>query len=524
MSSRPVVEPAAARPFGGSLTRRAGFADFGELIAATAQRLPGTVALDDGVRAVSFARLDERANRAANMLLRAGVGRGDRFGILSENCIEYIELAVAAARIGAVLCVMNWRFMPAELSHCIRLTAPLVLFVSARHAPSVAGLDLGGAHIVRLDGEYDALLEAAATDCPAPVAEPEDGYIILYTSGTTGAPKAALISHRAELARFALSRIDAGLAPGDAFVAWAPMFHMASLEHALHALALGGTVHVVDGADIERIVRLASTVPQWWLVLLPGMMDRVVEAMLRSGAKPAPVRVVGALADLVNPTLVAATSRAFNAPFWNTFGSTETGMVPFAGTRFAIGEAPANLAKAPNSLHLFRLVDAEDRDVREGDPGEVVVRGPTIFSGYWNAADTNALDFRNGWFHMGDVFAACGDGRFLYVDRVKYLIKTGAENVYPAEIERVLLADPRVLEAVVVRRPDERWGEVPVAIVSCKTPTPTAAELLELCRGSLARYKWPKEVRFVADPAEFPRSTSGKIQRHELEKLVRQPA
>jgi fatty-acyl-CoA synthase len=354
------------------------------------------------------------------------------------------------------------------------------------------------------------------------VVEPEDGFLILYTSGTTGAPKAAVIGHRAELARFDLSRIDSDLQTGDAFVAWAPLFHMVALEHSLHVLGLGGTVHIVDGADIDRIVYLASTVPQWWLVLLPGMTERVVEAMIKSEARPAPIKYVGALADLVSPALVAETSRIFNAPFWNTFGSTETGMLPFAGTRFAIGEAPTDIAKRPNSLHLFRLVDSAGNDVPDGEPGEVVVRGPTLFSGYWNAEETNARDFRDGWFHMGDVFAATGDGRYRYVDRVKYLIKTGAENVYPAEIERVLLADPRVVEAVVVRRPDERWGEVPIAIVSCRESGTTAAELIELCQGKLARYKWPKDVLFLPSADDFPRSTSGKIQRQALEQLVLQ--
>ena len=145
------------------------------------------------------------------------------------------------------------------------------------------------------------------------------------------------------------------------------------------------------------------------------------------------------------------------------------------------------------------------------------MRGPTVFSGYWNAEDTNHREFRGGWFHMGDVFVAHPDGLYDYVDRAKYLIKTGAENVYPAEIERVLMTDPRVFEAVVVRRPDAKWGEVPVALVCCSSPPPSRDELLALCRTRLAGYKRPKEVLFVASPAEFPRSTSGKILRQGLE-------
>ncbi len=502
-----------------SATRNAGFADFGQLIAATARQRGTAIAVDDGTRAISYQAFDARANRAAQALLARCLKRGDRIAVLAENRIETLELAVAAARAGVILCALNWRFAAAELSACIALTAPSLLFVSPRHV-DLLGKDHGIA-AVEFGDAYEALLAPCIEQAPPAVVEPEDGYIILYTSGTTGASKAALISHRAEIARMNLGRIDTGLAPGDHFVAWAPLFHMVALEHALHVLALGGTVHVVDGADIDRIVYLAASVPQWWLVLLPGMIDRVVEEFAHSARKPAPMKMVGALADLVSPALVAETSRLFDAPYWNTFGSTETGMLPFAGTRFAIGEQPAQLAKAANSLHLFKLVDADDREVTPGTPGEVAVRGPTVFSGYWNAEATNQQDFRGGWFHMGDVFCAREDGLYDYVDRVKYLIKTGAENVYPAEIERVLMSDPRVLEAVVVRRRDERWGEVPVALVCCQSPAPSAEELFALCRERLARYKQPKDIRFIASQAEFPRSTSGKIQRRELEQWVR---
>lgn len=500
-------------------TQLAGFADIAQLIAATARAKGDAIAIDDGVRAVSYATFESRCNRAANGLIKLGVAHGDRIAVLAENRIEYLELTVAAARVGAILCALNWRFTASELAHCVQLTQPRVLLVSARYIALTPSID--GLRTIQFGEEYEALLEGNAQSAPAVAVGPEDGYIILYTSGTTGASKAALISHRAEVARFGLSQIDSGLKPGDGFVAWAPLFHMVALEHALHVLAVGGTVHLVDGADIDRIVRLAQTVAQWWLVLLPGMMDRVVEAMSARGRKPAPVRVVGALADLVSPDLVAATSRIFNAPYWNTFGSTETGMLPFAGTRFAIGERPTSLAKAANSLHVFKLVDETDRLVDSGEPGEVAVRGPTVFSGYWNAEETNRREFRGGWFHMGDVFVARPDGLYDYVDRAKYLIKTGAENVYPAEIERVLMTDPRVLEAVVVRRPDAKWGEVPVALVCCSSPPPSRDELLALCRTKLAGYKQPKEVLFVASPAEFPRSTSGKILRQVLEQRVR---
>ena len=497
----------------------AGFVDIAHLIAATARSKAAAIAIDDGTRAVSYATFNARCNQAAHALTELGISRGDRIAVLAENRIEYLELTVAAARAGAILCALNWRFTTLELAHCVRLTASALLFASARYVELARSLNQ--MRVIEFGDEFEALLERSPAIESSVVARPEDGFIILYTSGTTGASKAALISHRAELARFALSQIDSGLAAGDGFIAWAPLFHMVALEHALHVLALGGTVHLVDGADIDRIVRLAETVPQWWLVLLPGMIDRVVETMAARGRKSAPIKVVGALADLVSADLVAATSRTFNAPYWNTFGSTETGMLPFAGTRFAVGQRPTSLAKAANSLHAFKLVDEDDRMVADGKPGEVAVRGSTVFSGYWNADEINQREFRGGWFHMGDVFVARADGLYDYVDRAKYLIKTGAENVYPAEIERVLMSDPRVLEAVVVRRPDAKWGEVPVALICCSTPAPSREELLTFCRAKLAGYKMPKDILFVASQDEFPRSTSGKILRQVLEQRVR---
>ena len=161
-------------------------------------------------------------------------------------------------------------------------------------------------------------------------------------------------------------------------------------------------------------------------------------------------------------------------------------------------------------------MDSDDNEVAEGMPGELAIRGPTLFSGYWQAEETNARDFRGGWFHMGDVFRRNGDGSLDFVDRAKYMIKTGGENVYPAEIERVLMSDPRITEAAVVRAADAKWGEVPVAFVSRRDTTVTEPDLLGLCRRDLAGYKCPRQFRFI-EFSEFPRSTSGKVQRHELE-------
>jgi fatty-acyl-CoA synthase len=205
-----------------------------------------------------------------------------------------------------------------------------------------------------------------------------------------------------------------------------------------------------------------------------------------------------------------------NAPFANTFGSTETGPAPASKGVIQIGVTPDRLSKVQSSLCELRLVDENDNDVMDGEPGEALVRAPSLFSGYWQAPEVNADVFRGGWYHMGDVFRRNRDGTLDFVDRRKYLIKSGGENIYPAEIEGVLLASGRVANAVVVRRADVRWGEVPVVFVVRRDVHLTAADVVAICRNQIASYKVPKDVIFIGDD-ELPRNDSGKIKRHELE-------
>jgi fatty-acyl-CoA synthase len=423
---------------------------------------------------------------------------------------------LAAAKLGAIVAAQNWRLAPSELLHCLRLAAPCAMLVGENYADVLAGLDVAVPVTITLGADYETRLARADPAEPPAVAEPEDPLVILYTSGTTGLPKGAVVSHRAFIARALVFMTELGLAPGEAFVAWAPFFHMASTDHALASLLKGNPVIVVDGYDPDALAAIIAHERLGWLPLVPGMIEGFAAALRRQGVRPRGIRAIGAMADLVPRHQLAEITTVLNAPYVNTFGATETGLPPGTGSFIAIGEAPTDLAKRQSSFCEVRLVDPEDNEVPDGEPGECAVRGPTLFSGYWQAPEVNARDFRGGWFHMGDMFIRRPDGRLDFVDRAKYMIKSGGENVYPAEIERVLLADPRVADAVVVRRPDARWGEVPVAVVARNDERLTADELYAKCRRELAGYKQPKDIRFVAF-AELPRSTTGKIQRHEVE-------
>jgi fatty-acyl-CoA synthase len=253
---------------------------------------------------------------------------------------------------------------------------------------------------------------------------------------------------------------------------------------------------------------------------MPGSIEPIVEMLKSRGKRPKGIRAIGAMADLVPKALLAELTGLAGAPYLNSFGSTETGLAPASAVMLAPGVIPASLSKRKSSLCELRLVDSDGVDVADGEPGEAAVRGPTVFSGYWNAEETNKRDFAGGWFRMGDLLRHNPDGSYDFVDRAKYMIKSGGENIYPAEIERVLLADVRVRDAVVVRKTDARWGEAPVAFVARADETLSDRDVDELCRRSLAGYKRPRAVHFIRFE-DFPRSTTGKILRHEMEIIYR---
>lgn len=482
---------------------------------------PERVALEHETEQVTYAALSERATRMAQLLRRHGARPGDRIAWLSENDPDCLVLAIAALRLGLVVATLNTRMAPAELRHAVELVTPRVTFVSARYREALHAAQAQAGQVL----STGAALQKQLQDTPHTLegfveGDAEDPLFIIYTSGTTGHPKGAMLSQRAMLARLMVYVLDYGVDGGDTFVAWSPLFHMASIELGLGMLLLGGKVAVMDGLDLPRLCDYLEHESLANLIFFTGIVDQVLDYLRRRKPKVKRLKKFGALADLFAPAHIAELTALLGVPYTNTFGSTETGMPPASAGRLSAGEAPFDLAKVQSSLCEIRLVDANDVDVADGEPGELLMRGPTLFSGYWNNPQATDEALRGGWYHSGDVFVRDARGRLAFVDRRKYLIKSGGENIYPAEIERVVLAHPGVVEATVVKRRDERWGEVPVLVLASRsTDAPDADELQALCRTALGRYKVPRDIHFVP-PGFLPRNNTGKVVRQEVEAWV----
>ena len=484
------------------------------LFAARALECPDAVAIEQDGATTSYGELAARVRRAAGALARLDPGRVRRFAILSENRAEFLELQLAAASLGAALACQNWRLAPPELQHCLDLVEPAALIVSPRMADRLAGVSVGATRVVAFGPAWEALCGAGHTVQTAP--DPDAPWLLLYTGGTTGLPKAAMLSQRTEIARMPAMGADLGLRPGDPVLAWPPMFHMGGTEPALHALLSGGRVIVEDGFRPDHLARHLATTRFGWVSVMPGAVGALADAVERCG-RVAGVETCGVMADLVAPADLARLTGLLGAAWCNSFGSTETGTPPLSAARIAPGDPAPDLGKRPSPFCELRLLGEDGADVQPGEVGEIAVRGPTLFSGYWQDPAATARSFVDGWFRMGDLFRQRADGRYDFVDRASYLIKSGGENIYPAEIERVLLTHPSVIEAVVIRQHDPRWGETPVALVACRGTAPAVAELAALCRAQLAGYKQPRRI-LVVPPERLARTQTGKLPRAQLER------
>src|SRR5262245_49436706 len=500
--------------------------DLADLIERNAAFLPDKIALRFAGAALTYAEFAARIATAARALKSgAGIGRGDRVAILAANHPDYLVLLYACARLGAMLVPLNWRLAVAEQVYIVRDASVKALAVEQAFAPVVEPLRMALPDVRMVGLDYapapgvamSTLLERAHGDGRNPHVDISSPLLIVYTSGTTGHPKGAVLRQEALVWNAVMSQHMHDMTAEDHVLTVLPMFHVGGLNiQTTPALQLGATVTLharfAPEAALAAIAREGPTLT----VLVPATIQAMIEHPLWAETRLDSLRAVTTGSTQVPQRLVDAITQR-GVPVLQVYGSTETCPVAVY-TRLSGDWRRPGSTGLPGLACEARVVDDHGDEVSAGKAGEVVVRGPNVLSEYWNNPTATAEALRDGWYYSGDIGVRDADGHFFIHDRKKNLIISGGENIYPAEVERVLYQHPHIAEAAVIGRADEKWQEVPVAyIVPRPGAKPDAAEIERFCLAQLARYKVPREYVFVDS---LPRNAMGKVQHFRLKELI----
>jgi fatty-acyl-CoA synthase len=508
-------------------------------IARHAHTKPDAVYLRFEGRSTTWSQLEQRVTAVAAAMARRGVGAGDRVAIMMTNRPEFLETMFAANALGAIAVPVNFRLSPAEIAFILTDSGAKLLVVDAITGPVAATARASCTH--QIDFVSAGVTEGADPYFPVPpgtmppgtmppgtvspgmdeppgVDVPEDSpAVIMYTSGTTGRPKGAVLSHK-NLQCQALTVIRALWMFDDHEVnlCSSPLFHIASVGVIAPLVLIGGTTVLLPSGNFssaatlelmaaERITSMFLVPAQWQLLCAdPTRPDRDLSALrtMSWGAAPATTTLLTRMAEVFPGVRNVA-----------VFGQTEMSPVTCA-LDGADALRKIGSVGQPVATVSARIVDDDMNDVPPGEVGEIIYRGPTAMAGYWQNADATAEAFRGGWFHSGDLVRADSEGFLYVVDRKKDMIITGGENVYCAEVENALAAHPAVAELAVIGAPDERWGETPVAVAALHPGASlTVGELRDWATGQLARYKLPTILHVVDG---LPRNASGKVMKTAL--------
>lgn len=466
-----------------------------------------------GVR-LTYEQFNRRVNRLAGYLHRSGLGKGDRIALLAPNSSGYLELLFAAGKIGAVFVPLNYRFSNSELSYVLRDCGPRVLVYHDSYRSTVAALrEQAEIPVVLNESEYQSVLSEADEFNGYTETDPEDPWAIIYTGGTTGYPKGAILSRRAIAWNAINTIVSWGITAHDITPVYLPMFHTGGLNAlATPVLYAGGTVVIGKEFEPSSVIRvleqekctIALFVPTMYHMLIqtPEFAEASFSSMrtFLSGGAPCPYTVYEAL-----------WARGFN--FKEGYGLTEAGP-----NNFYIDPQDAKRKIGSVGVPMFhnrvRLVDQNGNDVPDGETGEIWIAGPHLFSGYWNKPEATSEALADGWLRTGDLGRRDSEGYYYIVGRRKDMIITGGENVYPLEVEQLLQSHPAISEVAVIGLPDPKWGEtVTAVVVTAKGRHVSGEELKAYCTGKIAGYKIPKSYLFVD---ELPKTSVGKIDKKKI--------
>jgi fatty-acyl-CoA synthase len=468
---------------------------------------PDRVAVVYEGTAWTYRRLHERATRLAHALAALGVRHGDRVAYRGPNHPTFLEALFATGQLGAIFVPLNWRLAAPELAYVLSDSGAEVLLAQA---PSTVECRA----TVELGEPYEALLADASTEPLDEPVDPAEPCMILYTSGTTGRPKGATLSHANVVWNSVNLLLDVDLTADEVTLVAAPMFHVAALNQTvLPTLLKGGRVVLMSSFDPARALALVAEHRVTFLFGVPTMFLAMARSPGWAAADLSSVRSAICGGAPV-PEAVIAPYQERGVTFMQGYGLTEAA----PGVLFLRRDDSIRRAGSAGTAAFFtdvRLVRVDGTDAAAGEPGEIVTQGPNVMTGYWNRPDDTARVLSaDGWLRTGDIGVADDDGYITIRDRTTDLIISGGENIYPAEVEDALYRHPAVAECAVIGVPDPHWGEVGRAVVVLRdgaTAEPT--DLLAFLDGRIARYKIPKSVVFTD---VLPRTASGKVTKSDL--------
>ncbi|MCB2225602.1 MAG: AMP-binding protein [Desulfarculaceae bacterium] len=497
----------------------------GRALARSAERNPGKTAIIYEDRSWTYDQLNRRVNRLCWALSAWGLAKGDKLAVLALNGPEYLEIYHACAKLGVWLVPINYRLKAPEVGYRLEHSRASALVLGPEYLPLFDGLDpeckravrdrvmvLGSELTPPAMASYEQMLAAGEEAEPEVDLAPEDILFIGYTGGTTGRSKGALTSNRAIVAGYLYKVLDYGLGPGEVTLNPGPFWHTAPRNFSSLALYMGGTAVVMKSFDPAEYLRLVAKHKVTYSFLVPTMFSAILGLgdhqdhdisslkVLLSGGSPLPTPVK------------EAALRRFGPVLNEFYAATETLIVTSINAREMTRKTRS--VGRPVWDSYVKLLDDKGRPTPQGQVGEVYMRCPSLFSGYYRDPEKTAASFRDGWFTLGDMGRLDEEGFLYIVDRRTDMVISGGENIYPSEVEEVLLRHPKVAEVAVIGVPDEKWGETLKAVVVLKNGQQSSyEEIAEYCADKLADYLKPRTVDFVA---ELPRSPVGKVLKRKL--------
>lgn len=484
---------------------------------------PTKTAIIEKGYALTYGELNQRCNKLTNFLLDRGVARGDRVGLVSHNCHEYLEIYLALSKLGAILVPLNWRMAPPEIVYILKDSGTTHLLFGQDYLDLASHIrescELIEDYIVLGEEDiswarrYDEM-ETYPDEEPSKIKMPEmeDPHLIMYTSGTTGSPKGVVLSNRKTFYNALNANIYYGLTSDDILLVHRPLFHSGGLlVNVTPAFYKGASVIIRKRFSpqdcLEAIQRHKATIFEASATLL----NFILRDCNLGGYDLSSLKACYTGGERVSTPMLKEYSKR-GITIGQLFGMTETSTLCWLPKEVAMKRV-GSVGK-PVFHGELRIINEKDEPVKPGEVGEIVVEGPILMSGYWNKPDLSCQVMKNGWFYSGDLATTDDEGYIYIMDRKQDMYISGGENISPAEIEKHLLTHPKIFDVTVYGVPDEKWGEVGKASIIVKErETLTEHDVVEFLEGKIGRYKIPKYFEFIDD---FPRTASGKVQKYKM--------